>query len=186
MSDPVAELEAAEALALRAIAAAAAGEPDVLTLQRAAARSAELASPDPAGYPARARVSALLPRITAEYRHDEQANRVVGLQGSGEVDYLRLAPGDTYLVRATWDLSSLVAAPGELQAVVAAQARARRRADAIARVTALHFERQRLRMELLLSPPADPLARARAELELERLAAELDALTGGKLSGEAP
>jgi hypothetical protein len=64
--------------------------------------------------------------------------------------------------------------------------RTRRCADAVSRATELHFERLRQRVALLLEPPADPLARARAELELERLGAELDALTGGLLSGRRP
>jgi len=107
----------------------------------------------------------------------------VGLQGSGEVDYLRLAPGSTYLLRATWDLGGLVAAKGELAAAAAARARAHRRDAAVRRATALFFERQRARLALLLDPPSAPLARAEAELALDRLTAELDAATGGLLSG---
>ncbi len=137
-------------------------------------------------YPGRARMAALLPRLTAEYRHDVASNRVVGLQGSGEVDYLRLAPSDTFLVRATWELPSLVASPSEVTAGAQAQARARRRGEAVERVTKLFFERQRLRVALLLSPPPDPVARAQAELDIARLAAEIDALTGARLRERAP
>ncbi|ABC80383.1 hypothetical protein [Anaeromyxobacter dehalogenans] len=157
------------------------GAPDaeVAAIQAAAARRAERAGAVSGSFPARARLAALLPRITAEYRHEEQSNRVVGLQGSGEVDYLRLAPGNTFLVRASWDLGRLVAAPGELQAAAQDAARARRRDEAVARATRLHFERQRLRVRLLLAPPAEALARAELELEIARLGAELDAVTGG-------
>lgn len=177
---------AAEALALRAVLAIAAREPEVEVLQRAAAAIADRASDDLTDYPARARWSALLPRLTAEYRHDQAANRVVGLQGSGEVDYLRLAPSDTVVLRVTWDLPSLAAAPGELQAGTQLAARAQRRAEAVEKVTRLFFERRRLRVALLVAPPADPVARAQGELEIARLAAEIDALTGGKLSRAAP
>lgn len=176
-------LAASERSASRALVLIPAGDPDVAELQAAAAREAERGIPDVGSYPSRARVAALLPRITAEVRHEEQSNRVVGLQGSGEVDYLRLAPGTTVLVRATWDLGQLVAAPGELQAATQGAARARRRAEAIARVTRLHFERRRARAALLLEPPDDPVARVQAELEIERLGAELDALTGGLATG---
>lgn len=158
-------------------------DPDVAALQAAAAREAERGVPDPGSYPARARWAALLPRLTAEVRYQDQSNRVVGLQGSGEVDYLRLAPGRTVGVRATWDLGHLVAAPGELQAASHATARARLRAEAVARVTRLHFERQKARVALLLEPPTDPLLRAQAELEVDRLGAEIDALTGGLAAG---
>jgi hypothetical protein len=138
-----------------------------------------------AGFPGRARLAALLPRLTAEYRHDEQSNRVVGYQSSGEVDYLRLNPSDAFTVRVTWELPSLVAAPGELSAGAQAQAQARRRAEAVEEVTRVHFERRKRRVALLLAPPADPVARAQAELDVARLGAELDALTGGRLGGFA-
>lgn len=168
-----------ESAALRALQLAAAGDPGVEEVQAAAARQAERGVPDPAALPGRARLSALLPRLTLEYRHDEQSNRTVGLQGSGEVDYLRLAPGNTFTVRATWTLPELVAGRGELAAGAAAVARTHRQREAAARATALHFERRRRRVELLLAAPGDALALAAAELEIARLTAELDALTGG-------
>jgi hypothetical protein len=174
---------AAELVALRALAAVSAGEPDVEALQRAAARVADRAHAGAADHGERARWAALLPRLTAEYRHEDQSNRVVGLQSSGEVDYLRLAPSEVFLVRATWDLPTLVAAPGELGAGTQAQVRSRRREEAVDRVTVLFFERRQKRLALLLEPPSDPLARAQAETEVARLGSEIDALTGGALGG---
>jgi hypothetical protein len=53
----------------------------------------------------------------------------------------------------------------------------------VRRATAAYFERRRARLALLLAPPEGALARAEAELRIERLAAELDALTAGLLSG---
>ncbi|HTN51526.1 MAG TPA: hypothetical protein VML50_03925 [Anaeromyxobacter sp.] len=183
---PPASPAASEAAALRALAVIAAGEPAVADVQAAAALQADRASPDPGAWPARARLSALLPRLTAEYRHEQQSTRTTGLQSAGEVDYLRLVPSDAMVIRLSWDLGELLAAPGEVGAAVAAAARARRRAEAVSRATALHFERRRLEAALLLDPPQDPVARATAELEIERLRAELDALTGGLLSGRRP
>jgi hypothetical protein len=165
---------------LRALALASAGEPGVAAVQAAAARLADGGGGRVAeGFPRRARLAALLPTVTAELRHDERSYRVVGLQGSGEVDYLREAPGNALAVRATWDLGELLAARAELAAASGAAERARRRAEAVKRATLLLFERRRLRLGLLLAPPADALARAEAELEIDRLGAELDALTGG-------
>ncbi len=177
-SAPPADAASAEVQALRAVALVSAGEPDVEAVQRAAAREAERTAAGAAGYSGRARWAALLPRFTAEYRFDESSNRVVGLQGSGEVDYLRFAPSETFLLRATWELSSLIAAPGELSAGTQQQARAKLRSEAVERVTKLFFERRRLRVALLLAPPADPVARAQAEVQIAQLAAEIDALTG--------
>jgi hypothetical protein len=160
---------------LRALALASAGEPDVSRVQSAAARVAA------APAPRRTALSALLPRVTAEVRHDEQSHRTVGLQGSGEVDYLRLAPGTSVALRATWDLAQLVAPAEHVSAE-----HARRRDEAVRRATQLYFERRQLRVALLLEPPGDAVARAGAELEIDRLGAELDALTGGLFSGGRP
>jgi hypothetical protein len=171
--------------ALRAVAVAASGDPPIEAVQAAAARVALGGGGDPASLPARVRWSAVLPRLTAEFRHLQQSNRTVGLSSSGEVDYLRLTPGTTVSLRATWDLPDLVAPRGELAASRAAADAARRRTDAALRATALHFERRRRRVALLLTPPEDARARAEAELELARLTAELDALTGGLYSGAA-
>ena len=179
-AQPPADPDGAELLALRALAAISAGEPDVETLQRGAARHADRAAAGAADYGERARWAALLPKLTAEYRHEDQSNRVVGLQTSGEVDYLRLSPSDMFLVRASWDLPSLVAAPGEVAAGAQAQARAKWRAEAVERVTTLYYERRRMRLALVLAPSADPLARAQADLDIARVGAEIDALTGGR------
>jgi hypothetical protein len=179
-------VRAAERDALRALAALAAGEPGIVEVQEAAARAADRSAPEAGGFARRARLAALLPRLTTEYRRDERSYRVVGLQGSGEVDYTRLAPGSAFVVRATWELGELVAAHGEISAAAAAAERARRRGEAVKRATALFHERRRARLALLLEPPADALSRAEAELEVDRLGAELDALTGGLLSGRAP
>jgi hypothetical protein len=168
--------------ALRALAVVAAGDPPVAEVQAAAARQAEGEGPVIEGFPGRSRLAALLPRLSVEYRRDERSYRVVGLQGSGEVDYLRLAPGNAFQVRATWDLGALVAAKGELAAASAAASRAARREGAARRATALFFERRRAMLALLLAPPAGALARAEAELAVDRLTAELDALTGGLFS----
>lgn len=162
----------------RALAAAARGDPPIADVQRAAARTAE-ASGEERAHRDRARAAALLPRVTAEVRLDDRSYRVVGLQSSGEVDYSRQAPGWNAGVRATWDLAALVAPPESRINASGLLERARRRDAAVRTATALYFERRQLRLALELEPPAAPAMRAAARLEIERLAAELDALTGG-------
>lgn len=174
----------AEPDAYRALAAVFAGEPGIAEVQEAAARAAERGAPDVEGFPGRSRLSALLPRLTAEYHREERSYRVVGLQGSSEVDYLRFNPGTAFVVRATWDLATLVAARGEIAAAHASSARAQRRDAAVRRATAVFFERRRAMLSLVLEPPATALARAEAELAVDRLTAELDALTGGTFGRE--
>jgi hypothetical protein len=176
-------LRAAERAALPALAALEGAEPGIVEIQEAAARVAGGAVAEAHGFARRARLSALLPRVTAEVRREDHSSRVVGLQGSGEVDYLRLTPATAWVLRATWDLGELVAARGEVAAASAEGERARRRGEAVKRATVLFYERRRAQAALLLDPPDGALERAEAELQVERLGAELDALTGGLLSG---
>lgn len=181
--DPAGDAVRAERDASRALARLAAGEPPIGEIQDAAARTADRQVSEAEGFARRARAAALLPRLTVEVRRDERSYRVVGQQTSGDVDYRHVAPGSAVLLRATWELGELVAARGELAAANAAEARARRRAEAVRRATAAFYERRRAQLALLLAPPESPLEYAEAELRIDRLAAELDALTGGILSG---
>jgi len=167
---------------LRVLARLAAADPPIAQVQAAAARTVDDAAPDAAALAARRRLAALLPRLTAELSHDERSYRVVGMQGTSEVDYLRSSPGTSISVRATWDLADLVVTRGEPSAASAALSRARRREEAVRRATALYFERRERRLALALSPPVDPLALAEAQLAVDRLEAELDAATGGLLT----
>ena len=181
--DPADAQRAAERDALRALTAVAAGEPNVDEVQEAAERVAEASVVAAPGFARRARLAALLPRVTAEYKRDERSYRVVGLQSAGMVDYERLSPGVAVGVSATWELGELLAARGEIAAAQTDAERVRRKGEAVKRATAVYYERRRARLALLLAPPEGTLARAQAELEVDRLGAELDALTGGLLSG---
>jgi len=172
--------------AYRAVSALAAGEPTIAEVQAAAARRVAGPRDSAASFAGRARLAALLPRLTAEVRLDQSSQRIVGLQGAGEVDYLRRSPGTVLALRATWDLGRLVASPGELAGDAARAARARRQDEAVRSATALFYERRKLRLELWLDPPEDSLDRARIELEVDRLGAELDALTGGLFTRGGP
>jgi len=155
-----------------------AGEPRIAAVQRAAEARAAPSREEADGWQRRSRLSALLPKLGAQLRHDERSYRVVGLTSGAEVDYLRSMPGDTLTVRLDFDLPALVFGRQELQAVAAAQnAEARRRA-AVERATKLYYERLRLRLTLLSSPPEEPDARAAMEIDLEAVTAELHALTG--------
>jgi hypothetical protein len=162
----------------RLLAFALRGEPSIEDVQRAAAARAAPSQADADGWRRRSRLAPLVPRLTAEYRRDSRSYRVAGVTSSAEVDYIRDMPGETVLLRLTWDLDGLVFGRAELDAVDAAERASSRRRAAVDRATHLYFERLRLRLELLTAPPSSGLERARRELELEALTAELRALTG--------
>jgi hypothetical protein len=177
----------AAARSARLLALLADGEPTVEEVQRAAAARVRVDDGAMDSWERRARAAAWLPRLSLEYRHDERATRVVGLNGNVESDYVRLSPGDQVAVRAAWDLDRLVFAPEELRAAATAAQLVRRREEVVERATRLYFERRRLRLRLALSPPDGTLERAEREIAVDAAGAELDALTGGLLSrGRAP
>lgn len=182
---PASEPAPAEVRAARAAALARIGEPSVEAVQRAAAAQLDGEAEQLESLRRRARRSAWLPRLTAEVEHDDRSTRVVGFTGSGESDYLRLSPGTRAGVRATWELDRLAFSRDEL-AVAEAQARAARQCrERVEQATRLFFLRLRLKVELALAAPEGTLERLRSELELGRVTAELDALTGGLFGGRS-
>jgi hypothetical protein len=180
-SHPPPEPVDSEVRAARAAALAWAGEPSVEAVQRAAAAQLDGERERLDSLRRRSRQAAWLPRLGAEVEHDERTTRVMGFTGAAESDYLRTSPGWRTGLRATWELDRLVFSRDELAAAEAAGRLARQREERVERATRLLFQRVGLKAELLLSPPSDPLQRALRELELARVAAELDALTGGLL-----
>ncbi|HEU4385041.1 MAG TPA: hypothetical protein VFR85_16275 [Anaeromyxobacteraceae bacterium] len=171
-----------EVRAARAAALAWAGEPSVESVQRAAAAQLEGEREHLDSLSRRARQSAWLPRLGAEVEHDERTTRVVGFTGAAESDYLRTSPGWRAGLRVSWELDRLVFSRDELAVAEAASRLARQRQERVERATRLLFQRVGLKAELVLEPPTDALQRAQRELELVRIAAELDALTGGLLA----
>ncbi len=164
--------------AARWLRAATAGEPDVTRVQQAAEERAAPPRDDADGWRRRARLAGLLPRVVAEYRHDERSQSASGISSGGEVDYVRLMPGDTAIVRLAWDLDTLILGRSELAAVAAGEQAETRRREAAERATRLYFERMRLRLRLAADPPDTARARADAEVELASVTAQLHALTG--------
>ncbi len=169
--------------AARLLGLVLAGEPRIEAVQRAAAARAAPGRDDAEGWRRRSRLAALVPRLVAEYRHDERSLHVVGVTSGSEVDYLRTSPGDTVSVRLGFDLDGLVFGRQELAAVAAAQRAEGHRRAALDRATRLYHERLRLRLSLVASTPASARERVALEIDLEAVTAELDALTG--LYGES-
>ena len=176
--EPEARVEAARVEAARLLGIALAREPRIEAVQRAAEARAAPAREEAESWRRRARLAALAPKLVAEYRHDERSYRVLGVASGSEVDYVRSTPADAVSVRLDFDLGGLVFGRHELEVAAAAQRAEARRRVAAERATKLYFERLRLRVALLASPPATARARAELEIDLDGVTAELDALTG--------
>ncbi len=154
------------------------GEPRIEAVQRAADARAAPGRDEAEGWRRRARLAALVPKLVAEFRHDERSYHAVGVSSGSEVDYLRSTPGDTVSVRLAFDLEGLVFGRHELEAVASAERAEALRRSAVERATRLYYQRLRLRLSRAASPPATGRARADLEIELDAVTADLDALTG--------
>jgi uncharacterized protein YjiS (DUF1127 family) len=157
-------------------AAAQASEPTLVEVQTAAARHAAGTFADDADRTSRLRASRLAPTVRGELigKTDERTRR-------GE---FRLAPlreddaseARTWGVVVTWDLAQLVYSREEGQLALAHQHLARVRREVAFQAAKLWIERRQKCAALLkLSGPL----RREAHLDLLRITAELDALTGG-------
>jgi hypothetical protein len=153
-----------------------AAEPTLVEVTAAAAKTAAGEQSDDASRMARLRKSHLAPVVRAELvtKTDDRTRR-------GE---FRLAPlveddaavGHTWGIVVTWDLAQIVYAKEEGQLALAHQQLARVRREAQAKATQLWIERQRKCAALDKSTLA---LRHEAQLDLLRVTAELDGLTGG-------
>jgi hypothetical protein len=157
-------------------------ESSCLTIAREEAVARALVEPERArSYVSRAGHAAWLPELRVLLYRRLGRSESLDLPAGASV-----APGplglDTandvrYEARATWDLSKLVFSTEEIAAVNAALRMADLRREVESLANRLYFERRRLKMEPVLSPSAD--TRARRDLRVEELEAELDALSGG-------
>lgn len=167
-------------------------EPSVTQVQRAALAANGYRIGELDDWSTRARWSHLLPRVSAEviwldqhdvetrYREDIETNDVGQMHRDSARNYFiddsRLR--SIYALELDWELSGLVYDPAE--ATIAREVRARRKArrGLLLKVADLYFERRRHQLLLVLTPQAQWRKRLDLYIELRRLTARLDALTG--------
>ncbi|GBD97504.1 MAG TPA: hypothetical protein ENG83_11760 [Nitrospirae bacterium] len=82
----------------------------------------------------------------------------------------------------TWELGDLIWNSSQTSIDVRSKLMVQLRDDILNEVTRLYFERRRLQIELLMSPPGDTKDRIEKDLRLQELTANIDALTGSYLS----
>lgn len=170
---------------LRAIFAA---DPPVAVLRSAATALAQAEPEHARSLVTRARWSALLPEIRV--RFDRRLARTESLDlGRSSVDPFATPVGvDSindlrYECRATWDLARLAFNPDEIAARTHALRMSDVRREIEAAVIRLYFERRRLKAEALASDFTEVASGGiRADLRIQEVEAELDALTGGAFS----
>ncbi len=157
-------------------------EPTVQELQAAAAKAFPVRPAEMKSMRRRARASAWLPQLSAEYRRNVGNIDMVGVRSDEGVDTSALEDVARYGVSATWRLSDIVFSPQEIQAATVTLEVARARREEVEKVTRLYFERRRLLLTRQSAPPADPVEAEKLDLAIGERTAAIDALTGGYLS----
>lgn len=152
-----------------------AGEPSVASLQRAAARLAEVQPERVRSWLRRVRRAPLLPSVRARVAH--------GPYGFSASDYGYGAGWNGWRVdlEASWSLDKLVFNHDELALGRESQRLASRREALLTEVAQLYFERRRLQVDGITAPGSEAEQLER-RLAIDELTAVLDGLTGGALS----
>lgn len=163
------------------------GEPTIQEVQRVAITYAEVHKEKIDEWRAAAKQKAILPtlsvntgRYLTDYYHwDSGTNPDTFQKGKDTLDWD---------VTVSWDLGNLIWNDDQTSIDTRSRLMVQLRDDVLNEVTRLYFERRRLQVELISSPPKEAKTKLEKILRLQELTAGIDALTGGYLSkrtGEA-
>jgi hypothetical protein len=89
---------------------------------------------------------------------------------------------DSWSVSLSWELGDLIWNSAQASIDNRSKLMVQLRDDILNEVTRLYYERRRLQVEMLVSPPVDIKDRIEKELRLQELTADIDSLTGSYLS----
>lgn len=160
-----------------------ASEPPVGEIQEVAVKYAEVHPEKIARWREQAAKKALLPELKIGV--DGSISETYEIYTSSTKNYYVLGPEDTtygWDISLTWKLGDLIWNDDQTSIDTRSKLMVQLRDDILDEVTRLYFQRRRLQVELLMSPPADIKERIEKELRLQELTADIDALTGGYLS----
>jgi len=167
-------------------------EPEVLAVQ---AMAMDYTKTNPSlveGWLSAAKSAYALPAVTLSYDKDIDDYKTwnyLDLNGDGNIDnsehQLNTARADDdhgYGVRLAWRLDKLVMSSERIRVINEAQDIVKLRDKVLDEITRIYFDRRRIQVEQILSPPSGLKAQIKEELRLQELTASIDALTGGKFS----
>ncbi len=156
-------------------------EPSIIEVQRAAIAYAEVHPDKIKNWRASARKKAVLPNVSVgldryvtDYWHWDSGTNPDTLQKGKDTV--------SWDVSMTWDMGELIWNDDQTSIDTRSKLMVELRDDIMNEVTRTYFERRRLQIEMLASPPLDLKASLEKELRLQELTADIDALTGSYFS----
>lgn len=163
-----------------------ANEPSISAVQAAAVRYAEVHPDKIAGWRRAAARKALLPTLSFDTDLDKDRNVDVDRGGTGDPDRFIVGPEEesfAWSFDVSWNLGELIWNDDQTSIDSRSKLMVELREDILNQVTHLYYERRRLQAEIALSPTGDLAVQIEKDLRLQELTAQLDALTGGFLTG---
>lgn len=156
-------------------------EPAIKEIQKAAIEYAEVHPDKIREWRNSANKKALLPNVSVgldryvtDYWHWDSGTNPDTLQRGKDTV--------SWDVTMTWDMGELIWNTDQTSIDTRSKLMVELRGDIMSEVTRIYFERRRLQIDLLASPPKDLKISLEKELRLQELTADIDALTGGYLS----
>jgi hypothetical protein len=156
-------------------------EPSIGYVQKAAIEYAEVHPDKIKAWRDAARKKAMLPNVSVgldryvtDYWHWDSGTNPDTLQKGKDAV--------SWDVTMTWDMSELIWNSNQTSIDTRSKLMVELRDDIMDEVTRTYFERRRLQIEMLTSPPQDLKQSLEKELRLQELTADIDALTGGLFS----
>ena len=160
-------------------------EPSYLEIQEAAIEYGEVHPEKIAKWRRAAKGQAFLPRLSFGIQKDTSKGLHWDAGTSPDTWVIGPEEEDTgWDITCTWDLGELVWNNDQTLIDVRSKLMVQLRDDILDEVTRLYFERRKLQVELMQSPPKGIDALLEKELRLQELTADIDAMTGGYLSRE--
>ena len=160
-----------------------ADEPSIKEIQKAAIRYAEVHPEKIEEWRKAASKKAWLPDLRVEYDKDKDwQSSDYFYSGTYRGDDITRGKDWGWSISLTWELGDLIWNDDQTSIDTRSRLMVQLRDDVLNEVTRLYFERRRLQIDMLLSPPKEIKDRAEKELRLQELTADIDALTGFYLS----
>jgi len=159
-------------------------EPSIRRIQQQAIKYAEVRPQKIAKWRKQAMLAAFMPSVSLSYDKNVYGSASTNTAESGDpkrYGTVMVGPRD-WGIDLTWDLSEVVWNPDQTSIDSRSKLMVELRDDILDEVTRIYFERRRLQIELLLTPPKDTNEKIEKDLRLAELTASVDALTGGYLS----
>jgi len=155
-------------------------EPSINEVQDRAIRYAEVHPGKISEWRMRANLSSILPRFSLGIDNDESQSLHWDAGQNPDVWVTGPESASTgWDMTFTWDLNELIWNGDQTQIDVRSKLMVQLRDDVLDEVTSYYYERRKLQIELMSSPPSGIRGRLNKELRIQELASNLDALTGG-------